>query len=389
MNNLIPFIIKSSISLLVLYSYYYLVLKKTTNYEINRFYLLFSLIFSITIPFLSFNMGRNEINYGSPNMIHILLDEIRVVANYNKPLNIQNNIIPILTTLYITGVIFLSLKLVYGLYNIKYLIKKNNKSTDQNFNIIRLNGVNTSFSFFRYIFIGDVNSTTDDDIQKVIAHEKVHAEQLHSIDIILVEIATIILWINPLIWIMRKAIKDNHEYIADNEVIKKYPAGSYLQLLLNQTTKASISYGNCFAYSNLKKRMIMISKKTSGKYSLMNYIPAIITFLALFVGFACSNETREENTMDSLEDIESVTVTGFKAKNVKDNIDMSYEDISAIIKLHPYVLKIKRYKECARELRRSDIVDAMDNICRCELRIKMGLSPSVAIIDALSPVLSL
>ncbi len=78
-----------------------------------------------------------------------------------------------------------------------------------------------------------------------------------------------------------------------------------------------------------------------------------------------------------------------KIMYVKDNIDMSYEDISAIIKLHPYVLKIKRYKECAGELRRSDIVDAMDNICRCELRIKMGLSPSVAIIDALSPVLSL
>lgn len=294
MNNLIPFIIKSSISLMVLYTYYYLVLKRTTNYEINRFYLLFSLIFSLCIPFLSINIGRPQVYSDTTPMMNILLEEIRVVANYNAPVRTNSPLFTIILTLYITGVLFLSAKLAYGLYSIKYLLKKNEKAREKEYLIVKLNGLNTSFSFFRYIFIGEANYTTKEDINKIIAHEKVHSGQLHSIDIILVEIATILLWVNPLIWLLRKAIKDNHEYIADNEVIKKYPAGSYLQLLLNQTTKAKISYGNCFAYSNLKKRMIMISRKTSGKYSLMSYIPAIITVMALFISFACSNEVKEE-----------------------------------------------------------------------------------------------
>lgn len=310
MNNLIPFIIKSSISLMVLYTYYYFVLRRTTNYEINRFYLLFSLIFSISIPFISFNIGRPEIYSDSPQMINILLEEIRVVANYNTNVSSGNPLITVITTIYILGILFLTAKLLYGLHSIKYLIRKNEKARDNDYQIIKLNGLNTSFSFFRYIFIGETSSTTEQDISKIIAHEKVHSEQLHSIDIIIIEIATIILWVNPLIWLLRKAIKDNHEYIADNEVIKKYPAGSYLQLLLNQTTKARISYGNCFAYSNLKKRMIMITKETSGKYSLMSYIPAVLTVVLLFVSFACSNEVKEINSNNEEQKTILKTKTG-------------------------------------------------------------------------------
>jgi len=141
---------------------------------------------------------------------------------------------------------------------------------------------------------------------------------------------------------LRKAIKDNHEYIADNEVIKKYPAGSYLQLLLNQTTKASISYGNCFAYSNLKKRMIMISKKTSGKYSLMRYIPAIITVFILFVSFACSNEVKEttngnneDETIVEIKKTEAGTTMTQKGKSACNGEEYSDEEIFVVVENMP------------------------------------------------------
>lgn len=281
------YIIKSSVLLAAFLLYYAFVLKKQTFFTLNRVYLLGTLILSICIPFFHFTLAVDimETDGSLPPLYYVsgLIEEISVsgreVSDYEW--------LYCLSWIYLGGVCFFLLRYARGLFQIRQLIHSHECKRVRNLKIVMLSSNYPVFSFFNYIFI---NTSLDYKIEanSVLRHEIIHVRYMHGFDLLLSEIICIFYWFHPLVWIYKKNIAQNHEYIADKEVAVKYQTGRYFQLLVNQALKGKMfSFTNCFSCSNLKKRMIMMTKKQSNKFNVLNYIPALFIGGILCVVLTC------------------------------------------------------------------------------------------------------
>eukprot|EP01029_Cantina_marsupialis_P025537 TRINITY_DN67678_c0_g2_i1.p1 TRINITY_DN67678_c0_g2~~TRINITY_DN67678_c0_g2_i1.p1 ORF type:complete len:723 (-),score=105.87 TRINITY_DN67678_c0_g2_i1:42-2051(-) len=149
--------------------------------------------------------------------------------------------------------------------------------------VIVLDRAIPAFTFFGYIVMNR-EEFTDESRINILAHEKVHAEQKHWIDLLLVELLTILVWFNPIVWLYQIAIKQTHELLADDGVIARgFNIGQYQATLINQIMGTEVlGLANNFNYSITKKRMIMMSNVKSPKnrrYKLLIVIPAVLVIL--------------------------------------------------------------------------------------------------------------
>jgi TonB family protein len=135
-------------------------------------------------------------------------------------------------------------------------------------------------------------------LPQIIEHEKVHMDQKHSIDLILLELLTIFQWFNPVIWLYRRSMKSIHEYLADEGVIVKgFDRVNYQELLLGQTLGFQVNdLTNNFNHSLLKNRIIMMTKQRSGTFSGWKAALAIpiVMGLILIFGFSVTSESARE-----------------------------------------------------------------------------------------------
>src|SRR5690606_37026592 len=121
----------------------------------------------------------------------------------------------------------------------------------------------------------------------IITHEKTHANQYHSIDILLTQLSCIVLWFNPFIWFYNKDLKQNLEFIADKTTLKQNHCKKSYQYTLLKTSIPShqMALSNNFYNSLIKKRIVMLHKSKSKKINQLKYalvIPVVALFLMGF-----------------------------------------------------------------------------------------------------------
>jgi hypothetical protein len=123
-------------------------------------------------------------------------------------------------------------------------------------------------------------------IKEIIRHEFIHVKQKHSVDIFLSELLCVLNWYNPFAWMIRRAIKVNLEFIADDKVLASgVDRKEYQCLLLKVIGVSPFSITNQFNFSSLKKRIAMMNKKQSAKTQLLKLLlllPVIIIILLAF-----------------------------------------------------------------------------------------------------------
>lgn len=297
MTTLAPYIIKSTSILVILLVYYKLFLRKQTFFRLNRLYLLGSLLIAVITPFISIEISSPAISASQPLKIYMsnLLDEVYVFGNYTSPqIDTTENHIHILLWTYWAGVLFFVSRYLWGIAQINLFIRRCPHKHYRGITITVLPEKQLSFSFFNKLFI--CSDLTGDDRRKIFEHEKIHIRQGHSLDLLITEIICISNWFNPFVWIFKNAIIENHEYIADQQVIRRFHIGSYLELLIRQTFKSTFSFTNYVSCSNLKKRTIMMTKKQSRKYWAISFIPVTAIIVTLSYGFSC-NKTTEQTTI--------------------------------------------------------------------------------------------
>lgn len=291
MEGLISYIIKSSGILLLLYGYYWLFLRKQTFFTINRFYLLISLFLGMILPFVSVEVSNPILTAGKfhPTLyMDHFFSEVNTSANdIATPITPQKSFSYILPAIYWAGILFFLVRNSVALAQIVWLIRRNPKKSVRGIHIVKLKEQQPLFSFLNYLFIYRLPASKEDR-RRMFEHEKKHIQQRHSLDLIIVELACITNWFNPLVWLFKNAILENHEYIADRQVIRKYHTGGYPELLIRQTFKGCFSFTNYFACSNLKKRIMMMTKKQTSKFQVIRYIPAFVLSGILFYGLCCN-----------------------------------------------------------------------------------------------------
>jgi len=267
----------------------------------NRVYLLSSLVLSFIFPIITYGTDDAVL----PNATNAFLNS-RIPADVNtirSSVIIQNGnyVTPfILIYIIVTGIL-----LFRYLNNIRIILlsRRNNVNVlYENRKIVLVTNDVIPHSFWNWIFLNKENYIKGKIDIQILYHELTHIRQKHTLDILLIEFIQTIFWFNPFIFLYKKAIQLNHEFLADQAVVDKFKdTVSYQFVLLNQTSKQSSSpITSASSYLLTKKRLIMMTKPKSFVKSLCRklvIIPVFAISVFLFGAKTSAQETR--NTLDT------------------------------------------------------------------------------------------
>lgn len=291
------YLLKSSALIAVFYICYILFLQRETFFEANRWFLLLGLITSILFPLLVI-----PIYVDMPATTNGGFSVIATTAQTTPEPSFD------LTTLtlwvYAIGVSFFLGRLLIQFLSLMKLINKNDKEKSGKYTYIRTSESLSPFSFFKWI-VFNPKLFNEKELELILQHEKIHASQSHSIDTVLVDLAAALFWFNPFIWLYRKVLKQNLEFIADQHTQKQSKNDERYQKLLLKTSlpEQNLNIVNTFynssirlklfgkqitlftAFGQVKKRIVMLHKSKSNlmntwKYSIV--VPLLVIFAMTF-----------------------------------------------------------------------------------------------------------
>ena len=286
MINYIIQVMLFQVLFLIVYDF---VLSKETFFAKNRWYLLMSAIMSFCIPFIQIPSFQKVVSNG----VRILLPEIVLSPqNMIEKTEVYQNFNGGLIVFWLGFLFFLGL-FSFKVYKLIILIIKNSIEKKDSYTLIMLPNSKKAFSFFNYIFLGtDINEL---EKEKIISHELIHCKQKHSLDLLFFESLKILMWFNPLLYIYQKRITTVHEYISDAIILKSADKKLYMNTLVNQLFDVeNISFVNQFyKHSQLKKRIMMITKEKSNKMKQTKYLLLVPILASMLFYTACSNTKNE------------------------------------------------------------------------------------------------
>ena len=289
---MITYFIKAVVCSGLLLGVYFLFLEREKMHRFNRFYLLIAFALSWTIPLISFKIKTPVITEKiQPILTPTIFAEQQSSAETLMNTSVQqtpHNYLPvILWIIYAIVTFILLVRFAMNLYRVRELIIKNQINKHDGYSLVIVPDNTVSFSFFRYIFPAIDDYENGSMNQEIFLHESVHAEEMHSLDILFIELMKVFLWLNPFVFLYKKAIQLNHEFIADDVVVRYNNVGNYQHLLLSKIIQTPLSQlVSSSNYSITKKRFIMMTKKTNRRKSLWLKVSTIPVLGLLFIFFA-------------------------------------------------------------------------------------------------------
>lgn len=288
--------------------------RKSRNYHLNRIILLFSVIFSLIVPLINISLnGLHAKDIAQNNYFNNAINIINAVSGQaiesSRDLYNYINISFFFISIYLIITVFLLGRFCHNLYAIIYQSNFSNMALYRGKKIALLDKKVSPFSFFQTIYISGETLRNGEIDNDLVLHEAAHVSQLHSLDILLLEFIQIFYWFNPFVYLFKKLIKINHEFLADEFVIK---SGSdkidYSNKLINHTFRNKpLNLASGFNYSLIKNRLIMLSKyeqKKGSAYRLVLFIPVVV-MLFLTTAFTSTNSAIQTTTAKEVSDIKS------------------------------------------------------------------------------------
>src|SRR5665647_1040339 len=282
-TTVINFVFESGVSLIIFTLVYLLFLRKETFFMLNRFYLMAAVIFSVLLPFIHFqaNSTLPSVMLGEVTVTAMRYQNLlQTVTVYGTRLSgtFEQTIrsIGLIRFIYLSGTVFFLLLFLYRLLQITSLILHNESERKNGIIIVKIARDTTPFSFFNFVFINR-NYLDNPGMKEMVAHETEHVRQGHSFDVLILELLTIFQWFNPFIWLLKRSIRENHEFLADHGVLKPgVSSAAYRLLLLGSSFEQQPVIANNFNYSLIKNRIKMITKIKSSKTAALKLSMGIL-----------------------------------------------------------------------------------------------------------------
>jgi len=282
MDNIVEYLIKSGIALSVFYLFYWLLMRKSTHFGLNRLTLATSLLASLVLPLIKIDLTPEVVASSIPVISLDLTTIVQVVSKPEPAWGIRE----IVLLIYFSGLAITLFRLVYQSMYIHVISKMSRTITKGKHTIVLVEKDITPFAYFSKIFI-PASKIEESSFESILAHEKSHLSQYHFLDLFLIEIVTIIQWFNPIIWLYERSLKEVHEYMADDEVLKQgVPRGNYQALLVNQALGGPVfTISHQFNQSLILKRIVMMTKMKTpqmAKIKVLLFIPLTAVLLMAF-----------------------------------------------------------------------------------------------------------
>lgn len=314
---MITYILESLAFQLVFLLTYDLFLKKETFFQWNRAYLLGTFTLSFILPWVKIRALQTTMPQELETTTVFLSQLNGVVLGPGAEQTSFLERIPWPYLVFGAGSILAATWFVIKLYQIARLRKKGDVKYFKDFTKIIVPKSVTAFSFFRNIFMGD--GIHREKEANILAHELVHVKQLHSLDLIFFELARIIFWFNPLVYIYQNRVAELHEFIADEKAVKQNKAAHFEMLLSEAFHTQNISFVNQFFNRSLiKKRIVMLQKKKSKAVWQLKYVLLLPLILGMLVYTSCESENESKVEEVGVVPIEEMVVVGYSATDTKE-----------------------------------------------------------------------
>ena len=272
----LAYFLKINVAIALFYAFYRLFFHKDTFFHWRRMALLCFFAISMLYPLLNIQgwIKAHEPMVAMADLYAtILLPEQVVTPTQATVINWQEVITQFAKIIYWSGMLLLTARFFVQLGSIIRLHFQCSKSNIQGVRVHLLKKETGPFSFFHWIFIHP-QSHTESEISEIITHEETHARQYHSVDVLFSEIMCIFCWFNPFIWLMKREVRGNLEYMADHRVLETgHDSKSYQYHLLGLAHhKAAANLSNSFNVLPLKNRIKMMNKRRTKEIGRTKYL---------------------------------------------------------------------------------------------------------------------
>ena len=292
-------------ALALLYACIVPLLEKETFHRLNRILILGCLIMSFAIPLVHFTGGTNP----TVDMVRQAVQLPEVLITDNASEQSVWSWADIMTYIYIIGVVAIFLMTVVQTVRLTRQLRQCEHITDNRGNTIVLTDCATSpFCLFHYIVM-----SRDDYANNryyILTHEQEHIRLEHCIDLVILQVATIIQWFNPFVWLIGKNLKAIHEFEVDEAVLNKgIDATQYQQFLVIKAVGNRLQpFANNLNKESLKRRIIMMNQKKSNRWMMLKALFIIpVATLAVSVFANTSDMSNMANAVNTTTNTLSTT----------------------------------------------------------------------------------
>lgn len=338
MNNLFIVLIQSSVALVLFYLVYWILLRKETFYNANRFFLLLALLCATLLPLMPIRytvfVEAGNVNSNFFMEIGNALKGIQPYTDAGFKEGFSISWTEALLLVYLTGAAIFLFRLLVQTTILCILILKNKTKSIDGLRIVESEKYGLPFSFFNIVYINP-KFHNKDVLPEILAHEKVHIREKHWVDLLIIELLTVIFWFNPIIWFFEHSIKLNHEFLADHGVISNGShIGKYQALLVNQLMGMQIiGITNNLNYSINSNRLKMMTKQKTPKIKAIKLVWAMPVIAILLFAFAEPNyklvqANQDENYVNQSTDQKATKLSGI----VVDENENGIPGVSIVIK---------------------------------------------------------
>jgi bla regulator protein blaR1 len=191
----------------------------------------------------------------------------------------------------------LLLRFAKNLFEIYQKIQRNERVFYQSSTIVLLKEAVLPCTFMQYIFVQKEDFDNQQFEPELLQHEQCHVQQLHTLDVILLEVFQVLFWFNPVVYLFKNAIKLNHEFLADdavNQQNKDIPF--YQRLLLTKAMAGNLQLTSSSTFQLTKQRLIMMTKHTSATVATLKIMLTVALTALIALGFSSRLSAQKQET---------------------------------------------------------------------------------------------
>lgn len=309
MSLLFAYIIKLSISLAVVFLFYWFLLRRLTFHQWNRWYLL--LYSALSFAFASIDISpllkQHEEGYKAvQNYIPSLAENQVIQYAVSHDWTWKEAVVVLIGM----GITIMFMRLLVQQISIYRLRRKSTLISGEGVRLYQVEAPIMPFSYGNSIFVNQ-HQHGEEELKEIIRHEFIHVKQRHTIDMLVAEWICILNWYNPFAWMIKAAIRQNLEYIADQYVLNQgIDKKTYQYLLLKVIGVSQFSIATKFNFASLKKRIAMMNKMRSAKMHLVKFLFIVPLAGVLLVAFRSAQASEAQQPTLTLNNTDTVPKPG-------------------------------------------------------------------------------
>ncbi len=292
MTPFIEYLLKLNICLTIIFLFYRIFLARLTFYRWNRWYLLGYSLLSFFIPLINILPGLQKKQWDHHSLVVLIPAlEVNTRSMGTRSTGLHSGwdwwFVVFAAGASVLLIRFFAKVLAY------HQMRKRATLISQGIARIYQTGDSMSpFSFGNSIFLNK-DQQSDTGLEEIIRHEFVHVRQKHSIDIVWCELLCIINWFNPFAWLLRRSVKQNLEFIADQEVVRQgCDSKTYQYLLLKATGNNDFAFAAPFNFSSLRRRIIMLNSLKSARIHLVKFLFILPVLAVILLSFRKDSQAK-------------------------------------------------------------------------------------------------